>query len=177
MRWPQLTEFWPKLALLMLREITTTLREAGLDIVLLTTRPFEYDAKVQVSEKDLKDLASPDPLLKIPKFQIGKIGVEKWMEDTLRGEAGTKRIEVNSVGRVMREHLYDLQYHLYTVALHQYLRRRLTGYDYGRDFGGVCYVFVRGVDPAVGPEYGLFCDRPEPHLIHALGRTLITDYA
>ncbi len=56
-----------------------------------------------VSEKDLEALETPDPLLKIPKFQIGKIGVERWMEDTLRGRAGTKRIEVNSAGRVMRE--------------------------------------------------------------------------
>jgi penicillin-binding protein 2 len=56
-----------------------------------------------VSDKDLEALEAPDPLLKIPKFQIGKIGVEKWMEDTLRGRAGTKRIEVNSAGRVMRE--------------------------------------------------------------------------
>jgi penicillin-binding protein 2 len=56
-----------------------------------------------VSDKDLEALETPDPLLKIPKFQIGKIGVEKWMETTLRGEAGTKRIEVNSAGRVMRE--------------------------------------------------------------------------
>jgi penicillin-binding protein 2 len=56
-----------------------------------------------VSDKDLEGLTEPDPLLRIPKFQIGKIGVEKWMEDTLRGSAGTKRIEVNSAGRVMRE--------------------------------------------------------------------------
>lgn len=56
-----------------------------------------------VSDKDLAELETPDPLLKIPKFQIGKIGVERWMEDILRGEAGTKRIEVNSAGRVMRE--------------------------------------------------------------------------
>ena len=56
-----------------------------------------------VSDKDLEGLAKPDPLLRIPKFQIGKIGTEKWMEDTLRGSAGTKRIEVNSAGRVMRE--------------------------------------------------------------------------
>jgi len=56
-----------------------------------------------VSEKDLEGLESPDPLLRIPKFQIGKIGVERWMEETLRGHAGTKRIEVNAVGRVMRE--------------------------------------------------------------------------
>ena len=56
-----------------------------------------------VSEKDLEGVESPDPLLRIPKFQIGKIGVERWMEETLRGAAGTKRIEVNAVGRVMRE--------------------------------------------------------------------------
>ncbi len=56
-----------------------------------------------VSEKDLAELTDPDPVLKIPKFQIGKVGVERWMEDTLRGSAGNKRIEVNAVGRVMRE--------------------------------------------------------------------------
>ncbi len=56
-----------------------------------------------VSENDLEGLENPDPLLHIPKFQIGKIGVEKWMEDTLRGSAGNKKIEVNHVGRVMRE--------------------------------------------------------------------------
>lgn len=56
-----------------------------------------------VSERDLAELTDPDPVLKIPKFQIGKIGVERWMEDTLRGSAGNKRIEVNAVGRVMRE--------------------------------------------------------------------------
>ena len=56
-----------------------------------------------VSEKDLEELESPDPLLHIPKFQIGKIGVEKWMEDSLRGSAGNKKVEVNHVGRVMRE--------------------------------------------------------------------------
>ena len=56
-----------------------------------------------VSEKDLAEIESPDPLLQIPKFQIGKIGVERWIEDNLRGRAGQKRIEVNHVGRVMRE--------------------------------------------------------------------------
>jgi penicillin-binding protein 2 len=56
-----------------------------------------------VSEKDLENLANPDPVLQIPKFQIGKIGAERWLEDQLRGEAGTKRIEVNAVGRLMRE--------------------------------------------------------------------------
>ena len=56
-----------------------------------------------VSDYDLDRLEDPDPLLQIPKFQIGKVGVETKMEKSLRGSAGTRRIEVNAVGRVMRE--------------------------------------------------------------------------
>lgn len=56
-----------------------------------------------VSDFDLSKLDDPDPLLQIPKFQIGKVGVETKLEKDLRGSAGSKRIEVNYVGRVMRE--------------------------------------------------------------------------
>ena len=56
-----------------------------------------------VSDYDLSKITDPDPLLQIPKFQIGKIGVETKLEAELRGKAGTKRIEVNAAGRVMRE--------------------------------------------------------------------------
>ncbi len=56
-----------------------------------------------VSDYDLGKLQDPDPLLQIPKFQIGKVGVETKLETDLRGRAGTRRIEVNSVGRIMRE--------------------------------------------------------------------------
>ncbi len=44
-----------------------------------------------------------DPLLQIPRFQVGKTGVEARYEHNLRGKAGTRRIEVNAAGRVMRE--------------------------------------------------------------------------
>ena len=56
-----------------------------------------------VSDFDLKNREDNDPLLKIPRFQIGKTGVESKMEKILRGNAGTKRIEVNAKGRVIRE--------------------------------------------------------------------------
>jgi penicillin-binding protein 2 len=56
-----------------------------------------------VSENDLAGLQDPDPLLTTPDFQIGKVGSERWMEDTLRGAAGHRRVEVNVTGRVMRE--------------------------------------------------------------------------
>ncbi|MGH1577810.1 penicillin-binding protein 2 [Planktotalea sp.] len=56
-----------------------------------------------VSQRDLDRIEDPDQLLRIPRFQIGKVGVEAKYEDLLRGNAGAKRVEVNSVGRVMRE--------------------------------------------------------------------------
>ncbi|MGR3659678.1 MAG: penicillin-binding protein 2 [Paracoccaceae bacterium] len=56
-----------------------------------------------VSDYDLDKLENPNPLLLIPKFQIGKVGVETKLESDLRGRAGNRRIEVNAVGRVMRE--------------------------------------------------------------------------
>ena len=52
---------------------------------------------------DLAKLEDPDPLLQIPRFQIGKTGVEAKLEPELRGEAGTLKIEVSAAGRVMRE--------------------------------------------------------------------------
>lgn len=56
-----------------------------------------------VSDYDLSKIDEPDQLLRIPRFQIGKVGLEAKMEDSLRGAAGAKRIEVNAVGRIMRE--------------------------------------------------------------------------
>lgn len=56
-----------------------------------------------VSERDLKRMDAPDALLLLPRFQIGKIGLEAQLEETLRGTAGTKRVEVNAAGRIMRE--------------------------------------------------------------------------
>ena len=56
-----------------------------------------------VSDYDLSKIEDPDQLLRIPRFQIGKVGLEAKREEDLRGKAGTKRVEVNAVGRVMRE--------------------------------------------------------------------------
>ncbi len=71
----------------------------------------------------------------------------------------------------MSSHHYYLQYHLYTVALCRFLRSRLgDGFNYERDFGGVYYLFVRGMngpdtlgagDASAGGEVGgVFFHRP-----------------
>ncbi len=56
-----------------------------------------------ISDKDLQSEKPIDPVLQIPKFQIGKVGVEKKLEKYLRGRAGISKVEVNASGRVMRE--------------------------------------------------------------------------
>jgi len=78
--------------------------------------------------------------------------------------------------QTMQTDLYTLQYHLYTLALHQYLRYQKPAYCYEENFGGVFYIFIRGVDHMRGPETGIFFDLPDPDLIHTLGKTLIPGY-
>ncbi|MCJ8500555.1 exodeoxyribonuclease V subunit beta [Desulfatitalea alkaliphila] len=74
---------------------------------------------------------------------------------------------VARLARVMAESYYFLQYHLYVLALDQLLRRRLPGYDYQRHFGGVYYLFIRGVE---GPVHGVYHDLPDEGLIADLRR-------
>ncbi|EPU8663614.1 exodeoxyribonuclease V subunit beta [Klebsiella pneumoniae] len=69
--------------------------------------------------------------------------------------------------QAMRAHRYDLQYQLYSLALHRYLRHRLADYDYDRHFGGVIYLFLRGMDGQEGGQ-GIFTTRPVRPLIDSL---------
>ncbi len=69
----------------------------------------------------------------------------------------------------MARHRYVLQYHLYAVALHRYLAIRLEGYEYARHFGGVFYLFVRGMDPSDPTHPGVYFDLPPVELIESLG--------
>ncbi|OHV12165.1 exodeoxyribonuclease V subunit beta [Kushneria phosphatilytica] len=71
-------------------------------------------------------------------------------------------------------HRYDLQYVLYTLALHRLLRTRLAEYDYDDHCGGVFYAFVRGMDGA-GDGRGVLYRRPARELIETLDRWLEGD--
>jgi penicillin-binding protein 2 len=53
------------------------------------------------NEKDIEE--DKDPLLSLPGIRIGKNGLERQYETPLRGQAGQSELEVNSVGRVIRE--------------------------------------------------------------------------
>lgn len=54
-----------------------------------------------VSEAELRK--SDNPILELPDFKIGKSGIERSHDLTLRGAAGSSQVEVNAVGRVIRE--------------------------------------------------------------------------
>ncbi|EPJ0880203.1 TPA: exodeoxyribonuclease V subunit beta [Citrobacter freundii] len=69
-----------------------------------------------------------------------------------------------AMASAMQAHRYDLQYQLYTLALHRYLRHRIADYDYERHFGGVIYLFLRGVD-SENPQQGIYATRPDGELI------------
>lgn len=84
-----------------------------------------------VSARDLDRIDAPEQLLRIPRFQVGKLGLEARRENQLRGTAGTKRVEVNAGGRVIREldrrrgqAGADFQITL-DAALQNYVRHRL----------------------------------------------------
>lgn len=67
--------------------------------------------------------------------------------------------------QAMVEHRYDLQYQLYSLALHRLLALRLPGYDFDQHFGGVFYLFLRGM-----PQGGIFHTRPCRELVLGLDR-------
>jgi len=72
-----------------------------------------------------------------------------------------------SLCHAMREHNYGLQYWIYTLVLHRYLQNRLPDYDYESHFGGVRYLFVRGMQPEQ-PMSGVYQDRPDLAKVEAL---------
>ena len=51
-----------------------------------------------------------------------------------------------------QQHLYDLQYLLYSLALHKYLKATLPNYQFEQHFGGVYYFYLRGMAPG-SPVY------------------------
>ncbi len=79
----------------------------GVSIEVGQTRHYPYDKTLThilgyvsaVSDAEL----TGDPLLELPDFRVGKQGIEKQYDQALRGAAGNSHLEVNSVGRVIRE--------------------------------------------------------------------------
>lgn len=69
--------------------------------------------------------------------------------------------------QAMADAHYYLQYLIYCVALHRYLKQRLANYSWDEHFGGVFYLFLRGMHPDKGNQ-GIFFHKPVLELMEAL---------
>ena len=97
-------------------------------------------------------------------FEVnGRYYVMDYKSNALAADA--EGYTLDAMQHEIAHHRYDLQYALYTLALHRLLKARLPNYRYEQHMGGAVYWFLRGID---GPELGLFRDRPPEALIQRM---------
>ena len=83
--------------------------------------------------------------------------------------------EQQALNQVIIHESYYLQYMIYVVALHRYLRLRLPEYQYDKHFGGVYYLFVRACGDGQQAE-GVYYHLPDINVIEALDTLLGAEY-
>ena len=96
--------------------------------------------------------------------QGGKYYILDWKSNFLGDRIADYSAE--QVAAAMADNNYHLQYHIYTVAICKYLALRIPDFDYATHFGGVIYLFVRGVRQDA--TTGIFFNKPEWATIEAL---------
>lgn len=95
----------------------------------------------------------------------GKYYILDWKSNYLGYELENYNKE--GIAAAMRSNQYTLQYLIYTLAVHKFLQSRLgEEYDYNKHFGGVIYLFLRGLRSDT--DYGVFTDKPDGQFIAAL---------
>jgi exodeoxyribonuclease V beta subunit len=95
----------------------------------------------------------------------GKWWIVDWKSNQLGG--ADARYGASVLAEVMMEKHYTLQYHLYLLAMHRFLRTRIADYDPATHWGGVAYAFLRGIGED-DPARGWFIDTPTPALLDGL---------
>jgi len=95
-----------------------------------------------------------------------------WKSNYLGDAKADYRAEV--LVNAMADSLYFLQYDLYTVALDRFLRLRYPDYLYEKHFGGVYYIFLRGL--STNGNTGIYFDRPAPAFIERLSGLLTSHF-
>ncbi len=89
-----------------------------------------------------------------------------WKSNFLGPEAAYYRFDF--LEKNMRESGYVLQYYIYTDALDRFLAQRLTEYQYESHFGGVLYIYLRGLQE--DSTNGIYFVRPSYEEIAAFRR-------
>ena len=201
-RYPQVprsgsaAEALPQMLAAMLRDVVATPLAAGLrlDGVPWARRLVElrfHMPALRLTVQNLRQLLArhgmPMPALSFALLQgylegaidlvfeaQGRYWIVDWKSNFLGPTA--QHYGPDALGEAMDRHHYHLQYLLYTVALHRYLRTRMQNYAYASHIGGALYLFVRGVRPAWmradGAAAGVYACRPSAALIEELSALL-----
>ncbi|HAS6492806.1 TPA: exodeoxyribonuclease V subunit beta [Vibrio parahaemolyticus] len=98
----------------------------------------------------------------------GKYYVLDWKSNHLGDDVTSYHGE--ALKSAMAEHRYDLQYQIYALALHRFLRSRLANYQYEQHFGGVYYLFLRGMDGQ--SDHGIFAAKPTFEFLQEMDRLI-----
>lgn len=153
-----------------------TLREAEFYFPMNTARSFALTKVLQHHRQSLKrDTTStlPAPTLSshtlsgmmhgfidLIFYRDGKYYVADYKSTHLGDNAESYHPEALQFSN--QHHLYDLQYLIYSLALHRYLQRHVPDYDFDCHFGGVYYFYLRGMSPDFPTHSGVyFCQLPQ----------------
>lgn len=78
--------------------------------------------------------------------------------------------DISSMHEAMNDNNYHLQYLLYSLAAKKYLQSRIADFNYQKQFGGVIYLFVRGIRD--GASTGIYTTIPSFEIIKQLEQKL-----
>lgn len=180
----------------MLQEMVSHVLEANIQIAgsLFNLAQVAYDKRIHEFEFDfpltifqpaaLQALSSENLLIKVKeRYELegsmngkidmlfecdGKYFVLDW-KSTFLGD-NLQQYAPAALNEAMNENNYHLQYLIYTLATKKYLESRLPDFDYETDFGGVLYLFIRGMRK--GSDSGIFNYKPSLELINSLENIL-----
>lgn len=98
----------------------------------------------------------------------GKYYVLDWKSNHLGDDVAV--YHGDALKGAMAEHRYDLQYQIYALALHRFLRSRIANYSYQKHFGGVYYLFLRGMDGQ--SQQGIFSAKPSEAMLNEIDQLI-----
>ena len=100
----------------------------------------------------------------------GKYYILDWKSNFLGNHTGA--YERPLLCKAMQENHFYLQYYVYGMAFRRYLTSRIPSFDFDTQFGGVFYLFFRGM--RTGAQTGVYFHRPSSVVIEELSRVIFT---
>lgn len=163
--------YLPMLRQLLLHVFNTTIHIGAANFSLASVAfnkrisELEFDFPVQLFQPEIiNGFSTEDQIVNVKRFgehtayelegmmngkidlffeQDGLYYVLDWKSNYLGGTI--KNYSPSTLKEAMNEGNYHLQYLIYTLAVKKYLQTRIVGFDYETQFGGVIYLFVRGM--------------------------------